>query len=99
MNNTNKKCENCGGDKQYDYYHLCEKCDIEAQMNMYNFFNNQGFRANIIDISETCKLICGYCDKEKKNKLKKCSRCKVYYYCSKECQKKDWPRHKLQCNK
>ena len=27
-----------------------------------------------------------------------CSRCKMVSYCSKECQKKDWKRHKKSCN-
>ena len=27
----------------------------------------------------------------------RCSRCKKAAYCNRECQKKDWPRHKLQC--
>ncbi|KAI0077804.1 zf-MYND-domain-containing protein [Panus rudis PR-1116 ss-1] len=30
--------------------------------------------------------------------LKACSRCKSAAYCSRECQKKDWPRHKPACN-
>ncbi|KAI0807509.1 hypothetical protein C8Q74DRAFT_1227877 [Fomes fomentarius] len=31
--------------------------------------------------------------------LKKCSGCKLTRYCSVECQKKDWPRHKVTCSK
>eukprot|EP00546_Thalassionema_frauenfeldii_P013307 CAMPEP_0178927822 /NCGR_PEP_ID=MMETSP0786-20121207/19461_1 /TAXON_ID=186022 /ORGANISM="Thalassionema frauenfeldii, Strain CCMP 1798" /LENGTH=473 /DNA_ID=CAMNT_0020603417 /DNA_START=8 /DNA_END=1425 /DNA_ORIENTATION=+ len=31
--------------------------------------------------------------------LKACSRCKVVLYCSVECQRKDWPKHKEQCAK
>jgi len=34
-----------------------------------------------------------------KPKFKMCSRCKSSYYCSKECQKKDFENHKLICNK
>ena len=29
--------------------------------------------------------------------LKKCSRCHEVFYCSVECQKKDWPTHKQVC--
>ena len=32
-------------------------------------------------------------------KTKMCSVCKAIRYCSKECQKEDWERHKLQCKK
>ncbi|GFH44997.1 MYND finger domain containing protein [Chaetoceros tenuissimus] len=32
-------------------------------------------------------------------KLMKCSRCLKAYYCSKECSKSDWKRHKKECNK
>ena len=28
----------------------------------------------------------------------RCGRCKLIYYCSKECQAVDWKRHKHQCN-
>ena len=34
-----------------------------------------------------------------KNNLLKCSGCKVVKYCSRECQKKDWARHKKDCKK
>lgn len=31
--------------------------------------------------------------------LRRCSRCRTSYYCSTECQKQDWPTHKLECVK
>ncbi|EIM79394.1 uncharacterized protein STEHIDRAFT_150974 [Stereum hirsutum FP-91666 SS1] len=31
--------------------------------------------------------------------MKRCSRCKGPWYCSKECQLKDWPKHKPNCHK
>ncbi|KAI9000325.1 hypothetical protein DFJ74DRAFT_697444 [Hyaloraphidium curvatum] len=31
------------------------------------------------------------------SELRKCSRCRVAWYCSKECQVADWPSHKLVC--
>lgn len=30
--------------------------------------------------------------------LLRCSKCKLAKYCSRECQKKDWPLHKTQCD-
>ena len=30
--------------------------------------------------------------------LKKCTACRFAYYCSKECQRADWPRHKRECS-
>ena len=31
--------------------------------------------------------------------IKNCARCKTVYYCSRGCQEKDWPVHKLGCKK
>jgi hypothetical protein len=31
--------------------------------------------------------------------LKKCTRCNLAHYCGVECQRKEWPRHKIECNK
>ena len=36
-------------------------------------------------------------DSCKKTSGRNCSRCKMVSYCSKECQKKDWKRHKKNC--
>ena len=40
---------------------------------------------------------CG-CEQEfPKTALKRCSHCDRVQYCSKECQRKNWPRHKQFC--
>jgi hypothetical protein len=40
------------------------------------------------------RKICDFC---KKQAFTKCSRCKQIYYCSSECQKNDWCKHKKLC--
>ena len=37
---------------------------------------------------------CAFCKLDASNK---CTRCKKVYYCSKQCQKNDWKRHKRTC--
>ena len=42
---------------------------------------------------------CGACGKKSRVKaLKRCGKCRDVYYCSGECQKKDWPTHKKSCH-
>jgi hypothetical protein len=41
------------------------------------------------------RFLDSYCLKT--NATKCCSKCKIVYYCSKNCQKKDWLIHKLVC--
>ena len=40
---------------------------------------------------------CGFC--KKSNSVLKCSKCKLIYYCDRNCQVKDWKNHKLVCKK
>jgi hypothetical protein len=40
---------------------------------------------------------CSCCFKMLVSGQKKCSKCKQVTYCSEECQRKDWPKHKLDC--
>jgi MYND finger len=42
--------------------------------------------------------MCQYCQKVT-SATKTCSGCLFSMYCSKECQKADWPKHKAQCKK
>ena len=41
---------------------------------------------------------CVFCGKIDGATIMKCSRCKASSYCSKDCQKKDWKKHKAVCN-
>jgi hypothetical protein len=42
---------------------------------------------------------CGTCNKgvPEVAELKTCKACRLTHYCSKECQRADWPRHKMMC--
>jgi len=40
---------------------------------------------------------CSYCEKLTHKDLLRCSRCKDKYYCSRDCQRSDWLKHKKTC--
>lgn len=40
---------------------------------------------------------CNFCGKYNENKMLKCGRCRLRYYCDQKCQKSDWTKHKLRC--
>lgn len=42
-------------------------------------------------------LNCSLFSDESPNKYRRCSRCKAVFYCSQECQKKHWKKHKAGC--
>ena len=46
---------------------------------------------------QLAQISCGYCGKSD-GKMSKCSVCKNANYCSKECQKLAWKKHKPRCN-
>lgn len=60
--------------------------------------NTAGPDRGYTDKEDANMAICGMCGKPNvDNTLKKCSRCKVTYYCSVTCQKAKWPQHKDYC--
>ena len=40
---------------------------------------------------------CSYCSVNPDVALSSCARCQFVFYCSRECQKADWVKHKLVC--
>lgn len=62
-------------------------------MNMLLVGNPRGLRLPVVQSLGMCKT----CLKENV-KLLHCGRCKSVFYCSKDCQKKDWKSHKAVCS-
>ncbi len=48
-------------------------------------------------MTNNIKTICQTCESTDGRKVTRCSQCKSIYYCSTECQRKDWPTHKFDC--
>lgn len=51
-----------------------------------------------IQLYELFRIQCTICEVNQ-DKMLKCSGCNKEYYCSRECQVKDWPNHKMRCKK
>lgn len=41
--------------------------------------------------------LCHGCNTYMPTKLQRCGGCRLAFFCSKECQKENWPVHKLEC--
>ncbi|KAK8088301.1 hypothetical protein PG997_003262 [Apiospora hydei] len=67
---------------------------IEDIVNTDTLNFNQGMQD--MAISEKCRS-CGKTKTATGGKLMQCARCKEVAYCSKECQKADWKKHRQEC--
>ena len=52
-----------------------------------------------VDLSRLSTPLCRNCQKQQSGTvpLKRCTACKHVFYCSVNCQRDDWPRHKAEC--
>jgi hypothetical protein len=74
----------------------CEQlgCRKEMRKIFTKLFKEQSFAFKPQD--DMCVVhICNTC--RKMGQLRKCSKCQKQYYCSRECQKSDWQKHKGVC--
>jgi hypothetical protein len=60
----------------------------------------KGQRKQVVAGNMISRTVCDGCKKFDVGgtKLKRCGRCKAVRYCSEECQRKDWSKHKLTCH-
>jgi len=54
-------------------------------------------KAELVELEDVLKKPARQCDVCKTNTTKACARCKTSYFCSAECQKSAWKKHKKTC--
>jgi hypothetical protein len=107
-------CEKCFDGENMVRIGGCVKCDKPANTLFSVYVDVVGETRELIIMNcskecmkASCKLYrkeldalttCSYCG-NMEEKMPKCGGCGKNYYCSKVCQKKDWPIHKDECKK
>ena len=101
-----KKGEPCG-DVVHDILFKIDG-DSHCSKRITEYLKNIAFLARLSqsdknDLTTVPNRVCRYCNEGEFTKafqesLRVCSRCQVTYYCTKECQRSDWKKHKLTCN-
>jgi tetratricopeptide (TPR) repeat protein len=67
-----------------------------------DLFGRMDISDDFFELSESIATSCLFCGSNPgsaNEKFSRCSKCKKAYYCSRECQVGDWPRHKKICIK
>jgi hypothetical protein len=83
-------------------YHVAEKAyhgDVTAKIQeskMVLVSHAESFKRYLACAVNSIRDECAVCGK---NTSKKCAGCKEVHYCSRECQTKDWSKHKKVCTK
>ena len=79
-----KRCTKCKA--QFYCSKECQQKDWKNHKVLCNELNQMSM--------SLAKDVCSVCSREG---ARRCSRCKLKYYCSRECQNKDWKSHKAIC--
>eukprot|EP01084_Bolivina_argentea_P232149 391333_1 len=88
MINMNKRIDHNWNQMYGNVYCQYKKCDV----NYYNHVYGMGYDM-VYNLSRTVKID----EKLKINKWYVCRGCKLVYYCTRKCQKKDWMNHQNDC--
>ena len=68
-----------------------KKKERESESNLLKRIRNK--RAEVIPQCNFCRRMAGSSES-----FSKCGQCKEVFYFGRECQKKDWPSHRSNCN-
>ena len=74
---------------------IIKQCNNDRKYLILNIVDSDEFKLKF-NGKNTSKQ-CGSCNNP--NSKLKCSKCKLIYYCNRECQVKHWKEHKLICKK
>ena len=71
---------------------------VQSELNRLSAEAAEEHPSILVDNSEDSEVVCARCLKKGKGtELRRCAGCKSFSYCSKDCQRLDWPSHKQLC--
>ena len=71
---------------------------LTACIVFFSFMQNLCTRHQTLCVQSGVMKKCGQCGKRgDTNTLRRCSRCQAIRYCSRDCQARHWPQHKVTC--
>ena len=79
-------CQDC---RKHQFRHK-RVCEMKERLGMTNKITTAA-KSLTLEIKE-----CSYCS-TRSNQLKKCSKCKLAWYCNQGCQARHWKEHKKEC--
>ena len=79
-----------------DFNHVQGIIESAITSNQYSSYYQFALQCTPVETEAQCH-ICGEMESDLGVRMKKCGKCKLTFYCSKKCQKKDWKYHKKLC--
>jgi hypothetical protein len=96
---NNVSCVLCDSVCQTEDWFLCISNKQFGSWINYKAICSESCANKIISSQEgSSQRICQNCANPIKENPKRCGKCHRAFYCSKECQKADWPSHKEECS-